>query len=55
MGDSPALLDRLTQWAHILPMNGESYRFRDSLRPQKEETAWPGRPGHGHYLGETEL
>ena len=31
-----ALLDRLTHRAHILPMNGESYRFRESLRRQQE-------------------
>lgn len=29
-----ALLDRLTHRAHILPMNGDSYRFRESLRRQ---------------------
>lgn len=31
-----ALLDRLTHRAHILAMNGESYRFKESLRQQKE-------------------
>lgn len=31
-----ALLDRLTHRAHILPMNGESFRFRESLRRQEE-------------------
>lgn len=31
-----ALLDRLTHRAHILPMNGESYRFKESLRRQEE-------------------
>lgn len=30
-----ALLDRLTHRAHILPMNGESYRFRESIRRQQ--------------------
>lgn len=30
-----ALLDRLTHQAHILPMNGESYRFRESMRRQQ--------------------
>jgi len=30
-----ALLDRLTHRAHIFPMNGESYRFRESLRRQQ--------------------
>lgn len=33
-----ALLDRLTHKCHILEMNGESYRFRESLR-QREVTA----------------
>jgi len=27
-----ALLDRLTHRAHILPLNGESYRFKESLK-----------------------
>lgn len=30
-----ALVDRLTHRAHILDMNGESYRFRESLRRQE--------------------
>lgn len=34
-----ALLDRLTHRAHILPMNGESHRFRESLRRQQQDTA----------------
>lgn len=34
-----ALLDRLTHKAHILPMNGESYRFRESVRRQESEPA----------------
>lgn len=34
-----ALLDRLTHRAHILVMNGESYRFRESLRRQEAELA----------------
>lgn len=33
-----ALLDRLTHRAHILAMNGESFRFRESLRRQQEAT-----------------
>lgn len=32
-----ALLDRLTHRAHILVLNGESYRFRESLRKQELE------------------
>lgn len=31
-----ALLDRITHRAHILTMNGESYRFRESMRLQQE-------------------
>ncbi len=34
-----ALLDRLTHRAHILPMNGESYRFRQSLKQRETEQA----------------
>lgn len=30
-----ALLDRLTHRAHILPVNGDSYRFRESVRRQE--------------------
>lgn len=32
-----ALLDRLTHRAHILPMNGDSFRFKESLRRQGGE------------------
>lgn len=32
-----ALLDRLTHKAHILLLNGESYRFRESLKHRKTE------------------
>jgi len=32
-----ALLDRLTHRTHILVMNGESYRFRESLRRQEAD------------------
>ena len=32
-----ALLDRLTHRAHILVLNGESYRFRESMRKQEIE------------------
>jgi len=31
-----ALLDRITNHAHILLMNGDSYRFRQSLQRQNE-------------------
>lgn len=31
-----ALLDRLTQRCHIFEMNGESYRFRESMKEKKD-------------------
>lgn len=34
-----ALLDRLTHRAHILEMNGESYRFKESLGRRKKKGA----------------
>ena len=34
-----ALLDRLTHRCHIFEMNGESYRFRESMKAKK------GKPG----------
>lgn len=30
-----ALLDRLTHRCHIFEMNGESYRFRESMKTKK--------------------
>lgn len=32
-----ALLDRLTHRAHIITMNGESYRFRESIKRRSQE------------------
>jgi DNA replication protein DnaC len=34
-----ALLDRLTHRCHILEMNGESYRFRESMKTRKGKGA----------------
>ena len=36
-----ALLDRLTHRCHIFEMNGESYRFRESMKAVTEKTAQP--------------
>jgi DNA replication protein DnaC len=38
-----ALLDRLTHHCHILEFNGDSYRFKESLR--EKEAALPSRSG----------
>jgi hypothetical protein len=37
--DRPALLDRLTHRVHILEMNGEGHRFRESVRRILKKTA----------------
>jgi DNA replication protein DnaC len=34
-----AILDRLTHHAHIFEMNGESYRFRKSMKSKKGRKA----------------
>ena len=34
-----ALLDRLTHRCHIFEMNGESYRFRESMKARKTRKA----------------
>ena len=34
-----ALLDRLTHRCHIFEMNGESYRFRESMKTKKTKAA----------------
>jgi DNA replication protein DnaC len=38
-----ALLDRLTHRCHIFEMNGESYRFRESMKAKKEKDPKKGR------------
>ena len=39
-----ALLDRLTHRCHILEMNGESYRFRESIKAGRKTKAAEGKP-----------
>ena len=36
-----ALLDRLTHRCHIFEMNGESFRFRESVKARKENSKDP--------------
>jgi DNA replication protein DnaC len=38
-----ALLDRLTHKGHIFEMNGESYRFRESMKTKKEPAPKKGK------------
>jgi DNA replication protein DnaC len=38
-----ALLDRLTHRCHIFEMNGESYRFRESMKAKKDQTPKKGK------------
>jgi DNA replication protein DnaC len=39
-----ALLDRLTHQCHIFEMNGESYRFRESMKTKKDKDPKKGKP-----------
>jgi IstB-like ATP binding protein len=38
-----ALLDRLTHRCHIFEMNGESYRFRESMKTRKDKDPKKGK------------
>ena len=40
-----ALLDRLTHRVHILEMNGESYRFKESVRRHGKKVKLPPKGG----------
>ncbi len=37
------LLDRLTHRSHIFEMNGESYRFRESMKGKRAKAAGPAK------------
>ncbi|MFO0805188.1 MAG: IS21-like element helper ATPase IstB [Gemmataceae bacterium] len=39
-----ALLDRLTHRCHIFEMNGESYRFRESMKSKDDKAAKTAKP-----------
>ncbi|WP_420841926.1 ATP-binding protein [Fimbriiglobus ruber] len=39
-----ALLDRLTHRCHIFEMNGESYRFRESMKAKDGQTMKATKP-----------
>jgi DNA replication protein DnaC len=48
-----ALVDRLTHHAHIIQVNGESYRFRESLRRMSSDVAPDGGEPHGGATPDT--
>ena len=43
-----ALLDRLTHRCHIFEMNGESYRFRESMKAKKDKDPKKGKVTTSH-------
>ena len=42
-----ALLDRLTHRCHIFELNGESYRFRESMKAKKGKSSKAGKESQG--------